>query len=137
MGIYVTIESETDAGVWREYAGKISSALGQAIIEASQTHREWSDEAGRFFISTSSIHRLVPAGEITDPQQIAVLWYKLCRQLEKPRKLIPDANGDLHRHVRCRQARFELAKVIQEALALEAALQAANTTGAAIKVRWG
>jgi len=129
MGIYVTIESETDAGVWREYAGKISSALGQAIIEASSVHREWSDEAGRFF--------LVPAGEITDPQQIAVLWYKLCRQLEKPRKLLPDANGDLHRHVRCRQARFELARVIQEALALEAALQAANTTGAAIKMRWG
>jgi len=129
MGVYVTIESETDAGIWREYAGKISSALGQAIIEASQAHREWSDEAGRFF--------LVPAGEITDPQQMAALWYKLCRQLEKPRKLLPGANGDLHRHVRCRQARFELAKVIQEALALEAALQAANTTGAAIKVRWG
>jgi len=135
MGVYVTIE--TDAGVWREYAGKISSGLGQAIVEASQEHREWSDDAGRFF--------LVPTGEITDPQTIAVLWYKLCRQLEKPRRLIPDANGDPHRHIRCRQARFELAKrrpepvegVIQEALALEAALQAANTTGAAIKVRWG
>jgi len=127
MGVYITIE--TTAGVWCKYAGKISSALSQAIIEASPEHRQWSDDAGRFF--------LVPAGELTDPQQIATLWYKLCRQLEKPHKLIPDPNGDPHRHIRCRQARFELAKMIQEALALEAALQAASTTGAAIKVRWG